>query len=254
MHVVCAGTRKAAWFFILVPVLACILRMPSVMAFASGGAETDMQAGAGVSTASDASANGKIAGIATMSDAEDDLEEAEWSSDEEPLLDDLSPIASASNAEFQEASYPPQISVVVPTQMLIVVNPDGSCMVAGGSLENQGESAVLLTSVTFAWQTENERDADDIFTEWGRKKPCVRLTLGDDFSCTFEQEPTINIDDGTGMTWGLETEGLILEAGEELELNWEFTLNGNSLDRSLDAEEEAVVAVVTYTVRSLETS
>ncbi len=293
MHIVYAGTRKAARLLILMTVLACILRVTFVMAFAAGLAETDMQAAAGVSTVSNASANGKIAEIATVSDAEEasaesekiskdnlaglaeeipeddaaddsaddseedseeDSEQEEWYLEEEPLLDDLSLIASVSNAEFQELSYPPQISVVVPTQMRIVVNSDGSCTAAGGSLENHGESAVLLTAVTFAWQTEDERDADDIFTEWDRKKPCVRLTLGDDLSCMFEQEPAMDIDDGAGMTWNLETDGLILEAGEELELNWEFALNGNSLDRSLDAEEEAAVAIVTYTVRGLETS
>lgn len=273
MHVVYAGTRKAAWLFILVPVLVCILRISSVMALASVLSETDMQAGVGVSTGSNASANGKTAGIATMSDAEDDSaeseeilegnlrgsaeetskadsEETEWDLDEEPLLDDLSPIASVSNAEFQEALYPSQISVVVPTQLLIVVNPDGGCLAVGGSLENQGESAVLLTSVTFAWQTEDERDADDIFTEWARKKPRVWLTLGDDLSCVFEAEQAEN----DGMTWEFEAEQVILEPGENLELNWEFELNGNGLDRSLDTEEEAVVATVTYMVRSLETS
>lgn len=250
MHVVYAGTRKAAWLLILVLVLACNLRMPSAMVFAASFAETDMQAGVGVSTASNASANGRIAGIATMSDAEDDSEEMEWDLDEEPLLDDLSPIASASNAEVQEASYPPQISVVVPTQMLIVVNPDGSCLAAGGSLENQGESTVLLTAVTFAWQTEGEWDADDIFTEWARKKPCVRLTLGDDLSCAFEVGQAENEE----MTWYLETEQVILEPGEELELNWQFELNGNGLDSCLDAAEEAAIATVTYTVSGLETS
>ena len=44
------------------------------------------------------------------------------------------------------------------------------------------------------------------------------------------------------------------ETGEELELSWELELGGNCLEGPLDAGEEAVVAIVTYTVRSLETS
>ena len=38
------------------------------------------------------------------------------------------------------------------------------------------------------------------------------------------------------------------------ELSWELELGGNCLAGTLDAGEEAVVAIVTYTVRSLETS
>lgn len=262
LHNVCAGTRKAVWIFVLVPVLVCILSVTSVMLAVADCVETDMQDRVDVSTASNASAGRQAAGIATMSDAEDDSvgtaeetseddsEEAEWSLDDEPLLNDLFPIASASNAEFQEASYPPQISVVVPAQILIVVNPDGSCLVAGGSLENQGESAVLLTGVTFSWQTEGELDADDIFTEWNRERPYAVLTLEDGVSRAFEQGQTANEE----MTWELESEQVILEPGEERELVWLFELNGNGLNCVLDAEEEVTVATVTYTVRSLETS
>lgn len=258
MHNVCAGTRKAVWIFVLVPVLVCILSVTSVMLAVADCVETDMQDRVDVSTASNASAGRQVAGIATMSDAEDDSvgtaeddsEEAEWSLDDEPLLNDLFPIASASNAEFQEASYPPQISVVVPAKILIVVNPDGSCLAVGGSLENHGESAVWLTSVTFAWQTEDDRDSDDIFTEWDRKKPYAWLTLEDDISCAFELEQV----GAEEMTWDLEAERVILEPGEALELDWQFELNGNGLDRCLDAAEEAVIATVTYTVRGLETS
>lgn len=56
------------------------------------------------------------------------------------------------------------------------------------------------------------------------------------------------------MTWNLEAEQLLLEPGEELELSWELELGGNCLAGTFDAGEEAVVAIVTYTVRSLETS
>ena len=56
------------------------------------------------------------------------------------------------------------------------------------------------------------------------------------------------------MTWELEAEQLLLETGEELELSWELELGGNCLVGTLDAGEEAVVAIVTYTVRRLETS
>ena len=49
--------------------------------------------------------------------------------------------------------------------------------------------------------------------------------------------------------------GMLNEGGgEELELSWELELGGNCLAGTLDAGEEAVVAIVTYTVRSLETS
>ena len=57
-----------------------------------------------------------------------------------------------------------------------------------------------------------------------------------------------------GMTWNLEAEQLLLEPGEELELSWELELGENCLAGIFDAGEEAVVAIVTYTVRSLETS
>ena len=212
-----------------------------------------------IATAGNASADRTIVETATVSDAENPTklqeeasEEPERDLTEEPLLDDLSPIASVSNAEYQPAFCAPQISVVVPTQMLFVIEPDGSCTAVSGSLENHGESTVLLTSVTFAWQTAGSKDADDIFTEWEGKKPCLRLTLGNDISCVFGQEQTAAGE--AGMTWNLEAEQLLLEVGEELELSWELELGGNCLAGTFDAEEEAVVAIVTYTVRSLETS
>ena len=140
-----------------------------------------------IATAGKASADRTIVETATVSDAEKLTEPREEASEEperdlteEPLLDDLSPIASVSNAEYQPALCAPQISVVVPTQMLFVIEPDGSCTAVSGSLENHGESTVLLTSVTFAWQTAGSKDADDIFTEWEGKKPSLRLTLGND--------------------------------------------------------------------------
>lgn len=136
--------------------------------------------------------------------------------------------------------------------MLFVIEADGSCTAVSGGLENHGESTVLLTSVTFAWQTEDSKDADDIFTEWESRKPSLRLTLGNDISCVFGQEQTAAGE--AGMTWELEAEQLLLEPGEELELSWELELGGNCLAGTLDAGEEAVVAIVTYTVRSLETS
>ena len=212
-----------------------------------------------IATAGNASADRTIVETATVSDAEkltkpreEASEESERDLTEEPLLDDLSPIASVSNAEYQPALCAPQISVVVPTQMLFVIEPDGSCTAVSGSLENHGESTVLLTSVTFAWQTEESKDADDIFTEWESRKPSLRLTLGNDISCVFGQEQTAAGE--AGMTWELEAEQLLLEPGEELELSWELELGRNCLAGTLDAGEEAVVAIVTYTVRSLETS
>ena len=256
MHIVYAGIRKTAWIFLLVPVLACILQMSAVMAFASASLETDRRTGVEIATAGNASADRTIVETATVSDAEkltepreEASEESERDLTEEPLLDDLSPIASVSNAEYQPALCAPQISVVVPTQMLFVIEADGSCTAVSGSLENHGESTVLLTSVTFAWQTEDSKDADDIFTEWEGRKPSLRLTLGNDISCVFGQEAS-----EAGMTWELEAEQLLLEPGEELELSWELELGGNCLAGTLDAGEEAVVAIVTYTVRSLETS
>ena len=183
MHIVYAGIRKTAWIFLLVPVLACILQMSAVMAFASASLETDRRTGVEIATAGNASADRIMIETATVSDAEkltkpqeEASEESERDLAEEPLLDDLSPIASVSNAEYQPALCAPQISMVVPTQMLFVIEPDGSCTAVSGSLENHGESTVLLTSVTFAWQTAGTRDADDIFTEWEGKKPCLRLT------------------------------------------------------------------------------
>ena len=247
MHIVYAGIRKTAWIFLLVPVLACILQMSAVMAFASASLETDRRTGVEIATAGNASADRTIVETATVSDAEkltepreEASEESERDLTEEPLLDDLSPIASVSNAEYQPALCAPQISV------------DGSCTAVSGSLENHGESTVLLTSVTFAWQTEDSKDADDIFTEWEGRKPSLRLTLGNDISCVFGQEQTAAGE--AGMTWELEAEQLLLEPGEELELSWELELGGNCLAGTLDAGEEAVVAIVTYTVRSLETS
>lgn len=254
-----AGIRKTAWIFLLVPVLACILQMSVVMVFASASLETDSRTGMEIATAGNASAYRTMIETATVSDAENPTKPQEEASEdserdlaEEPLLDDLSPIASVSNAEYQPAFCAPQISVVVPTQMLFVIEPDGSCTAVSGSLENHGESTVLLTSVTFAWQTEGSKDADDIFTEWEGKKPCLRLTLGNDISGVFGQEQTATGE--AGMTWELEAEQLLLEAGEELELSWELELGGNCLAGTFDAGEEAVVAIVTYTVRSLETS
>ena len=251
-----AGIRKTARIFLLVPVLACILQMSAVMAFASASLETDRRTGVEIATAGNASADRTIVETATVSDAEkltkpreEASEESERDLTEEALLDDLSPIASVSNAEYQPALCAPQISVVVPTQMLFVIEADGSCTAVSGGLENHGESTVLLTSVTFAWQTEDSKDADDIFTEWESRKPSLRLTLGNDISCVFGQEQT-----AAGMTWELEAEQLLLEPGEELELSWELELGGNCLAGTLDAGEEAVVAIVTYTVRSLETS
>lgn len=249
MHIVYAGIRKTA----------CILQMSAVMAFASASMETDRRTGVKIATAGNVSADRIMIETATVSDAEkltkpqeEASEESERDLTEEPLLDDLSPIASVSNAEYQPVPCAPQISVVVPTQMLFVIEPDGSCTAVSGNLENHGESTVLLTSVTFAWQTEGSKDADDIFTEWEGRKPCLRLTLGNDISCVFGQEQTAAGE--AGMTWELEAEQLLLEAGEGLELSWELELGGNCLAGTLDAGEEAVVAIVTYTVRSLETS
>ena len=259
MHIVYAGIRKTAWIFLVVPVLACVLQMSAVMAFASASMETDRRTGVEIATAGNVSADRIMIETATVSDAEkltkpqeEASEESERDLTEEPLLDDLSPIASVSNAEYQPALCAPQISVVVPTQMLFVIEPDGSCTAVSGSLENHGESTVLLTSVTFAWQTEGSKDADDMFTEWEGRKPCLRLTLRNDISCVFGQEQTAAGE--AGMTWNLEAEQLLLEPGEELEVSWELELGGNCLAGIFDAGEEAVVAIVTYTVRSLETS
>lgn len=91
-----------------------------------------------------------------------------------------------------------------------------------------------------------------IFLRREGRKPSLRLTLGNDISCVFGQEQTAAGE--AGMTWELEAEQLLLEPGEELELSWELELGGNCLAGTLDAGEEAVVATVTYTVRSLETS
>ena len=128
MHIVYAGIRKTAWIFLLVPVLACILQMSAVMAFASASLETDRRTGVEIATAGNASADRTIVETATVSDAEkltkpreEASEESERDLTEEPLLDDLSPIASVSNAEYQPALCAPQISVVVPTQMLFVI-------------------------------------------------------------------------------------------------------------------------------------
>lgn len=95
-----AGIRKTAWIFLLVPVLACILQMSAVMAFASASLETDRRTGVEIATAGNASADRTIVETATVSDAEkltkpreEASEESERDLTEEPLLDDLSPIA-----------------------------------------------------------------------------------------------------------------------------------------------------------------
>ena len=108
MHIVYAGIRKTSWIFLLVPVLACILQMSAVMAFASASLKTDRRTGVEIATAGNASADRTIVETATVSDAEkltkpreEASEESERGLTEEPLLDDLSPIASVSNAEYQ---------------------------------------------------------------------------------------------------------------------------------------------------------
>lgn len=109
-----AGIRKTARIFLLVPVLACILQMSAVMAFASASLETDRRTGVEIATAGNASADRTIVETATVSDAEkltkpreEASEESERDLTEEALLDDLSPIASVSNAEIQPALCAP---------------------------------------------------------------------------------------------------------------------------------------------------
>ena len=55
-----AGIRKTARIFLLVPVLACILQMSAVMAFASASLETDRRTGVEIATAGNASADRTI--------------------------------------------------------------------------------------------------------------------------------------------------------------------------------------------------
>lgn len=179
-------------------------------------------------------AYGQNSTTATSSDAQ-----AENELDEVFLEDDITPqeIRSLSGTV-------PQISVTVPTETVILLGADGTCIAADSEIQNNSNVPVYLEQVACAWKTNTKTSAEAIFTDWQEQKPYATLTL--DGGETHQFHPGEN---GTAV-WEDMGGSYAIAAGEALELTWEFSLNENSVTEVFVAEKEAAVATVTYTVSS----
>ncbi len=138
----------------------------------------------------------------------------------------------------------PQISVTVPTETVILLGADGTCIAADSEIQNNSDVPVYLEQVACAWKTNTQTSAETIFTDWQERKPYATLTL--DGGETHQFHPGEN---GTAV-WEDISGAYAIAAGEALELKWEFSLNENGVTEVLVAEKEAAVATVTYTVSS----
>lgn len=179
-------------------------------------------------------AYGQNSTTATSSDAQ-----AENEFDEIFLEDDITP------PETEPLSgIIPQISVTVPTETVILLGADGTCIAADSEIQNNSDVPVYLEQVVCAWKTNTQTSAEAIFTDWQEQKPYATLIL--DGGETHQFHPGEN---GTAV-WEDINESYVIAAGEALELKWEFSLNENCVTEVLVAEKEAAVATVTYTVSS----
>lgn len=172
--------------------------------------------------------------IATSSDAQTENEP-----DEVFLEDDITP----QEAELFSGTVP-QISVTVPTETVILLGADGTCIAADSEIQNNSDVPVYLEQVACAWKTNTRTSAETIFTNWQEQKPYATLTL--DGGETHQFHPG---ESGTAV-WEDMSSAYAIAAGEALELTWEFSLNENCVTEVLVAEKEAAVATVTYTVSS----
>lgn len=173
--------------------------------------------------------------IATSSDAQTENEP-----DEVFLEDDITP----QEAELFSGTVP-QISVTVPTETVILLGADGTCIAADSEIQNNGNVPVYLEQVACTWNTNTQDSAETIFTDWQEKKPYATLIL--DSGETHQFHPG---ESGTAVWEDMSGGTYAIAAGEALELTWEFSLNENCVTEVLVAEKEAAVATVTYTVSS----
>ena len=179
----------------------------------------------------------------------------------------------------------PQISIAVPTTLIVTVSPTGTTETAAsgttkftqttvgdettvqtdsyngspvsgtanGAIQNHSAVDVYLTEVTFTWRsetsgTDNSPLPKEIFTNWNATdgKPTITLKIADN---SDELEKTIDADTGT-VTWTIDREPITVSGGT-LALNWTFDLNNNSISQALNAGEYATLGTITYTVSIL---
>lgn len=139
----------------------------------------------------------------------------------------------------------PQISVTVPTETVIFLGADGTCMEADSEIQNNSDVPVYLEQVACVWKTNTQTSAEMIFTEWQEQKPYATLIL--DGGETHQFHPG---ESGTAVWEDISGGVYTIAAGEALELTWKFSLNENYVTEVLVAEKEVAVATVTYTVSS----
>lgn len=209
--------------------------------------DAKMRDGETVATASDAcrqdgKENATVSGAhawnsmtATSSDAQMENEP-----DEVFLEDDI----TLQEAELRSGTVP-QISVTVPTETVILLGADGTCIAADSRIQNNGNVPVYLEQVACTWKTNTQASVETIFTDWQEQKPYATLILEGGETHQFHPgESGIAVwEDMSGGTYAI-------AAGEALELTWEFSLNENCVTEVLVVEKEAAVATVTYTVSS----
>lgn len=195
-------------------------------------------------------------------------------SDDKSLVDLINEVASKVYTVTA-----PQISVTVPTTLLVNVKPDGTCEVQGsgktnfvngtksdtadgetgtanGTILNNSSMDVYLTGVTFTWNTTETTEngtttpaPSDIFTNWGdNTKPQLELAVGSN------AQKSGTTTDNTSYTWKLDaTTGKIDKAASgtspgTLPLTWSFDLSGNAISQALQAGVAAPIGVITYEV------
>lgn len=243
--IVCAGsgqtgTRKLA-FFLIAAVFSVSAKVPTQVAadmreehpeLMETASEKDPVIGKMATPSNGCAGNNTTA---TSSDAQMENEP-----DEVFLEDDITPLETE-----QCFDAVPQISVTVPTETVILLGADGTCIAADSRIQNNGNVPVYLEQVACTWNTDTQDSTEMIFTDWQEQKPYATLIL--DGGETHQFHPG---ESGTAVWEDMSGGMYTIAAGEALELTWEFSLNENCVTEVLVAEKEAAVATVTYTVSS----
>ena len=188
-------------------------------------------------------------------------------------LNSLNAYSTIYYEEFTVAA--PQLSITVPTTLTVTVSPDGTCTLNGsnpqrfddvgatiaayaadnitgtgnGTITNNSSAPIYLTGVTFTWNTAADATAgtpapSDIFTNWQSGKPELSLAVNG-----RSQTGTPNTDGGITWTPNAKIAAAVNDStGTDLAMTWSFDLGGNSISQALDADVEAAIGTITYTV------
>ena len=138
----------------------------------------------------------------------------------------------------------PQISITVPTNIVVTVDGAGNCTVTGGSFTNNSSVPIYLTDVTYTWTAQNggAPDADDLFSGWSTAKPYATLTLAADNAYEFRYT------DALAIVWSGISANNSIAAGAAFTPDWDFSLNGSCIALAMAIDDSVPVATVTYTV------